>query len=508
MASSAGHGFDYDLFVVGTGSGGMRATRFAKTMFNVPKVGCCDMPFSQLSVEGRSIVSPNTVGGVGGTCVIRGCVPKKYFWYGSHYAHDMEDAKGYGWDVEVKGFDWSKLLAKKRKAMETSHKFMNDTKLPQAGVEILTGRAKFVDAHTLQIGSPANATITAKTFLISTGCQPTVLDIPGKEYAISSDHILELERCPKKLAVIGAGYIACEFACMFAAWGCETHLVYRKETPLRGFDDDCRAFLQRQMEMKGVHLHKLHNPVRIEKEASGKLTYVIKSLDGVESSIAGCDDVLMATGRSPNTWDLGLERLGIELTSGGAVKVDDYNKTNVESIYAIGDITDRAQLTPVAIAEAMCFLNTVYGGKPDKIDYDIVPCAVFTQPPMGTCGLTEEEAIKRFKNVDVWLDGAEGGMKPQVHKFSESSEEHMFKVIIDADTDKILGLHMVGKDSAEIMQGFAVAMKCGATKKHLYDTICIHPSAAENLNGTPGIDCVPPKRTYRGGKLVAPTSRL
>jgi len=504
--ASEGHSYDYDLFVVGTGSGGMRATRFAKSMFNVPKVGTCDMPFSQLSVDGSTIVSPNTVGGVGGTCVIRGCIPKKYFWFGSHYARELEDSKGYGWDVEVKGFNWQTLLTKKRKAMEQSNKFLSEKRLPGSGVEVLTGRGKFVDQHTLHVGAPANKTITAKTFLIATGCSPTVLDIPGKEFCISSDHILDLEECPKKLAIIGAGYIACEFACMFAAWGCETHLVYRKETPLRGFDDDCRAFLARQMEFKGVHLHPLHNPVRVEKGDDGKLTYVIKGADGTESSIAGCDHVLMATGRSPNTWELGLDKAGVELTKGGAVLVDDYNKTSVGNIFAIGDITDRAQLTPVAIQEAMNFLRNEYGNEPRrrKVDYALVAAAVFTQPPLGTCGLTEEEALQKYKNLDIWLDGAAGGMKPSIHKFSESKEEHMFKIIVDVDTDKVVGLHMVGKDSSEIMQGFAVAMKCGVKLQDFYETVCIHPTAAENFNGTPGIDCIPPKRCFRDGKPVDP----
>lgn len=473
-----------------------------KKLFKIPKVGTCDMPFSQLSVEGRSICDKNTVGGVGGTCVLRGCIPKKYFWFSSHFGHQLHDAKGYGWDLEVKGHNWDVLLQKKRAETERLHKAQKEKRLPGAGVELLEGRGKLIDGHTIQIGAPANKTVTAKYILLATGTTPTVIDIPGKEHCISSDHLLELEKFPKKLGVIGAGYIACEFACMFAIWGCETHVIYRKDLPLRGFDDDCRKFLARNMEKSdGVILHPETNPVRVEKQENGKYTMVISGKDG-ETSLTDLDEVLMATGRHANTWELGLESAGVELTPGKAVKVDEYSKTTCDSIYAIGDITDRMQLTPVAIQEAMAFLHTVFGSNPQKIDYDTVASAVFTQPPMGTCGLTEEQALKKYPNLEVFIDGADGGWQAEYFTFTESKEELMIKVLVDKDTDKVVGIHILGKDAGEIMQGFGVAIKCGVTKKQLYDTVAIHPSTAEELVCIPGIDMVPPERVYKDGKLV------
>lgn len=479
----------------------MRATKMAKKLYKLPKVGCCEMPFSQLSVEGRSIVSPNTVGGVGGTCVLRGCVPKKYFWYASHYAHELRNSQGYGWNVEVKGHTWKTLLDKKRAEIERLNKVQAEKRMPGAGVEVLTGRGKMVDAHTVYVGPPCNKKVTAKTILLATGTTPSTIDIPGKEHCISSDHILELEELPKKLAVIGAGYIACEFACMFAIWGCETHVVYRKDLPLRGFDDDCRGFLARNMEFNGCKMHKLHNPARVEKQANGKYTVVMKSVaDGTEIPITDCDDVLMATGRHANTWELGLEEVGVVCERGGRVKVDDWNKTNIDNIYAIGDITDRMQLTPVAIQEAMNFLSTVYGGKPRKLEYDKIASAVFTQPPMGTCGLTEEEAVAKYPNLDIYMDGHEGGWRAEIFNFTDSKEEMMIKILIDVDTDKVVGMHYVGKDAGEIMQGFGVAILMGCTKQALYDTVAIHPTCAEELVCIPGVDMMEPVRRYRGGK--------
>ncbi|KAL1510270.1 hypothetical protein AB1Y20_006592 [Prymnesium parvum] len=495
--------FDFDLFVIGCGSGGMRAVKFAKKLYKLPKVGTCDMPFSQLSVDGRSIMDKNTVGGIGGTCVLRGCVPKKYFWYASHLGHELENAKGYGWDIEVKGFNWQTLITKKRAETERLHKVQAEKRIPNAGVETFTGRGKLLDAHTIQIGAPANKTVTAKTILIATGTTPSVIDIPGKEYCISSDHILELEKQPKKLAILGAGYIACEFACMFAVWGTETHLIYRKDLPLRGFDEDCRKFLARQMEVSdGVKLHKETLPVRVEKQENGLYTVYTKTLAGVEEALTDCDEVLMAAGRHANVTDLGLENAGVEM-SGNKVKVDEFSKTTCDNIYAIGDVTDRMQLTPVAIQEACAFLSTVFGEKKYAVDYDSVASAVFTQPPMGTCGLTEEAAVAKYPNVDVIIDGAGGGWQAEYFKFTESKEELLVKVLINVDNDKVLGFHIVGKDAGEIMQGFGAAFKCGITKQQLFDTVAIHPTIAEELVCLPGIDMLAPERQYRDHKLVA-----
>mmetsp|Transcript_76637 Transcript_76637/g.135214 ORF Transcript_76637/g.135214 Transcript_76637/m.135214 type:complete len:532 (+) Transcript_76637:63-1658(+) len=503
------HGYDYDLYVIGVGSAGMRATTKAKAMYNVPKVGTCEMPFAQISVDQRSIIGKNTLGGCGGTCVLRGCVPKKYFWYASHYKHELENAKGYGWKVENNGFDWKTLLEKKRKEIERlcEKKAANETK---KGVDLHEGRGKLLDAHTIHISEPCNKTFTAKTILLATGTTPTVLKLPlgGEEHCISSDHILELEELPKKLAVIGAGYIACEFACMFAVWGCETHVIYRKDAPLTEFDDDCRYFIQRQMEnLCGCKMHKLHTPHGVEKQANGKLTVIIKSVEsGEEIRLTDFDDVLMATGRTPNTWELGLEAAGVAVTERGQVKVDEWSKTNVDNIYAIGDITDRMQLTPVAIQEAMNFLSTVYGGRPRKLDYSKVASAIFVQPPMGTCGLSEKEAVKKYPNLDVYMDGAVSqgaGWQAEIFTFTDSKEEMMVKVLVDADTDKVVGIHYVGKDAGEILQGFGTAMKMGCTREDLYDTVAIHPTSAEELVCIPGIDLFQAERQYRNGKLSA-----
>jgi len=431
--------YDYDLFVIGCGSGGMRATKFAKKKFNVSKVGTCDMPFSQLSVDSGSICGNNTVGGLGGTCVIRGCIPKKFFWYASHFAHEFENAKGYGWDVEVKNpFNWEMLLAKKRAETERLHKAQVDKRMPQAGVDTFVGRGKLVGAHTIEIGAPANKTVTAKTILIATGTTPSTVDLPGKEHCISSDHILELEKLPKKLAVIGAGYIACEFACMFAIWGCDTHVVYRKDLPLRGFDDDCRAFIGRQMERHcGVKMHKETNPVRVEKQPNGLYSVFTKTIAGEESVIADCDAVLMATGRHANVQGLGLDSVGVQLDK-GKIQVDAHSKTTAEDIFAIGDVTDRMQLTPVAIQEAYAFLEYVYGTRKYSLDYKTIASAVFTQPPMGTCGLTEEQAIAECPNLDVFLDGDGGGWQAEYFSFTESKEEMLVKILVDTDTDKVI----------------------------------------------------------------------
>jgi len=431
-----------------------------------------------------------------------GASQKKYFWYASHYAHELQSAKGYGWDVDVKGHQWSVLLAKKRAETERLHRVQVEKHMPNKGVEILTGRGKIIDAHTIEIGPPANRTVTAQTIIIGTGTTPSHIDIPGKELCISSDHILEVESCPKKLVILGAGYIACEFACMFAAWGCETHLIYRKDIPLRGFDDDCRRFLARQMDIAGVKLHPLHTPVGVAKGEDGKLQVTVTGPEG-EWVLTDVDDCMHAAGRHANTWELGLENApGIELNRNGSIKVDQFSRTGCENIFAIGDVTDRMQLTPVAIQEGMSVLNTVYGGVSRGIDYDKIASAIFTQPPMGTVGLSEEMAIPKYPNLDIYMDGETGGMQPSIHTFSGSKEEMMFKILICADTGLVVGLHMVGKDSAEIMQGFGVAMQLGMTKQTLFDTVAIHPTAAEEFVCIPGIDDMDPVRRYRDGKLV------
>lgn len=288
---------------------------------------------------------------------------------------------------------------------------------------------------------------------------------------------------------------------MFAIWGTDVNVIYRKDLPLRGFDDDCRRFLARQMEISdGVKLHPETTPICVEKQENGLYTVRTKTSNGSESAIADCDEVLMATGRHANVWELGLENVGVEM-AGNRIKVNEFSKTNVDNIYAIGDVTDRMQLTPVAIQEAMAFLHCVYGTKKYSIDYETVASAVFTQPPMGTCGLTEELAVKKYPNIDVFLDGAGGGWQAEFFNFTESKEELLVKVIVNTDDDKVIGMHIVGKDAGEIMQGFGAAIKCGVTKQQLFDTVAIHPTIAEELVCIPGIDMMPAERKYRGHKL-------
>jgi len=494
--------YDYDLFVIGTGSGGMRATKFAKR-FDVGKVGTCDMPFDMLSVDGPSITSANTVGGVGGTCVLRGCIPKKYFWYASHFKHLLSDAQGYGWDLDVKGFRWEHLLSKKRAELTKLHTRQLEKHLPNAGVDVLTGRGSLLDGHTIHVGAPANKTVTARTILLATGTTPTAIDIPGVEHCISSDHLLELPELPRRLAVIGAGYIACEFACMFGAWGTDTHVIYRKDLPLAGFDDDCRRAIARQMaSVNGVHMRQQTSPTRVEKQPDGRYSvHTRSSVDGSEEVLADCDVVLMATGRHANVEGLGLEKAGVEM-SGGRVNVDKHNRTTCESIYAIGDVTDRMQLTPVAIQEAFAFLQHVYGSGSSALDYERIATATFTQPPMGTCGLPEHTAVARYPNVDVYLDGDDGGWHAEYHDFIDAKMELLVKVIVNADDDRVLGIHIVGKDAGEIMQGFGAAMVCGLTKQQLFDTVAIHPTIAEEIVCIPGIDQRPAVRKYRNHELA------
>ena len=450
--------YDYDLFVIGAGSGGVRASRMAAAAG--ARVAVCEMPYSTKASD--------TTGGVGGTCVIRGCVPKKLMMYGSEYAHAFKDCEGFGWTVpEAPTHDMRTLIFNKNKELDRLHgiylKLLNGS-----GVELLEGRGRMVDAHTVEVDGKK---MTAKTILVAVGGRAHVPDIPGKELVLTSDDALDLEELPESITIVGGGYIALEFACIFAGLGAKVDVVYRADLPLRGFDQEVREFLKEQLEVKGITIHAETSPTAVEKQDDGSM--VLKTSTGDIATGA----VMFATGRKPNTGDIGAAEVGLELAPNGAIKVDEYSRTNIDSIYAVGDVTDRINLTPVALMEGMAFVSTVIKGVPQVPDHSNVPAAVFTQPPVATVGMTEEAATAALGDVDIYTSS----FRPMKHTLSGSSERAFMKLVVDAATDKVVGCHMVGEDSAEIMQGLAIAVKMGATKKQFDSTVGIHPSSAEEF---------------------------
>lgn len=439
--------FDYDLFVIGAGSGGVRASRIAA------------------GFGARVAVAEEFR--VGGTCVIRGCVPKKLLVYASHFSEDFEAAKGYGWDVGEASFSWETLIARKDAEIDRLNGLYKQT-LGNAGVETLEGRAVVMGPNEVRVGE---RTITAKTILVAVGGWPQMPDVPGIEHAITSNEALHLEALPRRIVVVGGGYIAVEFAGIFNGMGSEVVQLYRSEQILRGFDDDLRDRLADEMRKKGIDLRTNINVTAIEKTGTGvRLTLT----DGTSLE---ADAVMYATGRTPNTKGLGLEDAGVELAGNGAVKVDAYGKTSVDSIYAVGDVTDRVQLTPVAIKEGHAFALTVFGNAPTSPEHDAVPSAVFSQPPIGTVGLSEAEARKQFGDVDVYVSD----FRPMKHTLGGSSERAFTKLIVDKASDKVVGAHMIGMDAAEIIQGVGIAVKAGLTKAQFDATVAVHPSSAEEF---------------------------
>ncbi len=442
--------YDYDLFVIGAGSGGVRAARIAAGYG--AKVGVAE--------EYR----------VGGTCVIRGCVPKKLFVYASHFSKEFEHAKGFGWDVGKSTFDWPTLIANKDAEIDRLNKIYIKN-LKAAGVEIILSRAEFEDAHTLRL-IQENRTITAERILIAPGAAPFVPhNVPGATYAITSNEAFDLETLPKSIAIIGGGYIAVEFAGIFNGLGVETHLLYRGDPILRGFDEDLRTGVQREMAKKGVKVQTNANVCCIH-DHSPHFTVDIDDKPSIDVGL-----VMYATGRVPHTTGLGLENAGCLLDGTGAIIVDEFSTTNVDHIYAVGDVTNRAQLTPVAIREGHAFADTVYGGKSVSVNHDMIPTAVFSQPEMGTVGLTEEEARKKHGDVDIY----KSTFRPMKHTLSGSDEKTMMKLIVNAKTDVVLGCHIMGPDSGEMAQLLGIAMRMGATKADFDATMAVHPTAAEEL---------------------------
>jgi glutathione reductase (NADPH) len=441
--------FDYDLFVIGAGSGGVRAARIAS------KHGAK----TAIAEEYR----------VGGTCVIRGCVPKKLLVYASKFAEEFEDAVNFGWSSEKVVFDWPTLIANKDKEIERLSKAYVRN-LESAGAELICERAHLEDAHTVSLASGRK--VRARTILIATGATPFVpRHLPGHELAITSNEAFHLERLPSRIVIMGGGYIAVEFAGIFSGLGVETVLVCRAPKILRGFDEDLRDHLMAEMRKKGIEIRPDTEVAAIERSGDGVR---VSLQDGVAF---GAGQIMYATGRIPNVVGLGLENAGVHLTPHYAIKVDDYSRSNVENIYAVGDVTNRLNLTPVAIREGHAFADTVFGGKDVKVDHGNVPTAVFSQPEIGTVGLTEEAARKTFARIDIY----KASFRPMKHTLSGRDERMLMKLVVDHDTDRVLGCHICGPDAAEMAQLLAIAVKMKATKADFDATMALHPTAAEEL---------------------------
>lgn len=439
--------FDYDLFVIGAGSGGVRASRISAQLG--AKVGIAE--------EYR----------VGGTCVIRGCIPKKLMTYAAHYHEDFEDAVGFGWDAVSPAFGWERFLQAKDREIDRLNGLYRKT-LESNGVTLHEERAVLEDAHSIRIG---DRRVTADTILIATGGTPNFPDTPGIEHAISSNEAFHLAELPARIVIVGGGYIAVEFAGIFAGLGADVMLVYRGERILRGFDTDIRKHLQAAMIAKGIDVRCGEDVRSIEKQADG----LAISLKGGKSLKA--DQIMYAIGRRPNVEGLGLERVGVRQALSGAIEVDDYSRTNVANIHAVGDVTDRIALTPVAIKEGHAFALTRFKGTPVAPDHHNVASAVFSHPPIGTVGMTEEEAFEKLGDADIYVSD----FRPLRNTLSGREERALTKIVVDCRTDRVVGMHMIGADAPEIIQGFAVAIKMGLTKAELDQTVAIHPTSAEEF---------------------------
>jgi glutathione reductase (NADPH) len=440
--------YDYDLIAIGAGSGGVAASRRAASYG--ARVAICE--------ERR----------VGGTCVLRGCVPKKLLVYGAQYREHFEDARGFGWSVDGARLDWGRLVANKNRELERLHGVYRRM-LADSGVTILAGRAHLLDANTVEV---AGRRYTTGRVLVATGSHASLpSDIRGLEHVITSDGALDLETLPRRTAIVGGGYIGVEFAGIFAAAGSRVTLVIRRDMVLRGFDEDVRTALTAEMVKRGITIVADCRVSDIERRDDG-LSVMTAAGDTLE-----VDAVLMATGRAPSTRDLGLEGLGVGVDAKGAIQVDARSRTAVESIYAIGDCTDRKNLTPIAIAEGRAVADSLIGGRATTVDYRNVPTAVFSTPAVSTVGLTELEARAQLGAVDVYV----ASFRPLKATLSDRDERVMMKLVVERATQKVVGCHMVGPDAAEIIQGFAVALTCGATKAQFDATVGIHPSAAEEF---------------------------
>ena len=441
--------YEFDLFVIGAGSGGVRAARFAAGFG--AKVAVAESRY------------------LGGTCVNVGCVPKKLLVYGAHFAEDFEQASGFGWSLGEANFDWATLIANKDREIHRLNGIYRNL-LVNSGVTLMEGHAKLTGPHEVEVNGQRH---TAKHILIATGGWPQIPEIPGHEHAISSNEAFFLNTLPKRVLVVGGGYIAVEFAGIFHGLGAQTSLLYRGEMFLRGFDGAVRKHLHEELTKRGMDVQFNADIERIDKQPDGSLKATLK--DGREL-IADC--VFYATGRRPMLDNLGLEHTGVKLDERGFVEVDDLYQSAEPSILAIGDVIGRVQLTPVALAEGMAVARRLF--KPEQyrpVDYQMIPTAVFSLPNIGTVGLSEEQAIEAGHKVQIF----ESSFRPMKLTLTEFQERTLMKLVVDADTDKVLGCHMVGPEAGEIVQGLAIALKAGATKQHFDETIGVHPTAAEEF---------------------------
>jgi len=443
--------FDFDLFVIGGGSGGVRAARMAAQ--RGARVGLAE------------------VAEMGGTCVNLGCIPKKLYSYAAHFAESFEESHGFGWVGEAPVLNWETLKSNRSREISRLNGIYVQL-LKSSGVQTINGWATLVDAHTVEVGGQRHS---AKNILVATGGKPSIPEFPGSEHVISSNEMFDLSPFPQRLLVVGGGYIACEFASIFNGLGSDVTQLYRGHQVLRGFDEEVRAFIASEMVKTGVTLHLNTDVAAIERTGEG---LQVRLLDGSHLTV---DSVLYATGRVPLVEGLGLDAAGVRQAKSGAVEVNEQYQTSVPSIYAVGDVTARVQLTPVALSEAMVVVDALFGpaeGKqPRGISYDFIPTAVFTHPNIGTVGYTEFDASEKFGKISVYRSD----FKALKHTLSGSTERTLMKLIVEDATDRVVGLHMVGADAGEIVQGFAVAMKAGATKAVFDGTIGIHPTMAEEF---------------------------
>jgi len=460
-------GFDFDLFVIGGGSGGVRAGRVAASLGK--RVGVAE--------EYR----------FGGTCVIRGCVPKKLFVYASQYHEHFEDAAGFGWSVGESSFSWPKLIEAKDNEIGRLEGLYRKG-LENNSATIFDSRAELVDAHTVRIVKTGE-TLTAERIIVATGATPSMPEsLEGHEFGISSNEAFHLKELPKAILIAGGGYIAVEFANIFHGLGVETTLLYRGKEILSRFDGDLRRGLHKAMEDKGIRIVLEDVFARIEKQADGRLKATT-----LKGEVLAADQAMFAIGRRPNTANLGLEAAGVALDEHGAIKVDIYSRTNVPSIFALGDVTNRVQLTPVAIHEAMCFIETEYRNNPTSPDHDLIPTAVFSQPEIGTVGLGEEDAAKKYPEIEIYR----AEFRPMKATLSGRTEKMIMKLVVNAADRKVVGAHILGHDAGEMAQLLGITLKAGCTKDDFDRTMAVHPTAAEEL-----VTMYAPSYRVRNGERV------
>ena len=462
------NGYDYDLFVIGGGSGGVRAARRASAL-------------------GKRVAIAEEFR-YGGTCVIRGCVPKKLLVYASQFSEAFEDAAGYGWSVGTRSFDWPTLIANKDKEIDRLEQVYRRN-LEKSGAELLQSRAVFEGPHEIRL-TETDKVVTARHILIATGGRPNPFaTMPGAEHCISSNEAFHLKRLPKSIVILGGGYIAVEFANIFLGLGVEVTLVYRGKEILQGFDDDLRHALHQAMAKKGMRVRCEDTLTEVVQKPDGRFQAHLKSGDCLDA-----DEVMLAVGRMPNTEDLGCEKAGVELGPRGEVVIDEFSRSSVDHIYAIGDVTNRVQLTPVAIHEAMCFVETVYKDNPTKPDFETVATAVFSQPEIGTVGLSEQEACKTYETVDIYRTS----FRPMKHTLSGRDETMLMKLVVDGASQTVVGAHILGPDAGELAQVLGICVKAGLTKADFDRTMAVHPTAAEEL-----VTMYEPTYRLRNGERMA-----